>query len=89
MAHGRIETRVGVVIEAKGLAEHHDFPGLKAFGRITATRTIDQDHDRRAHLRAVEEAPTRGEWPDPVKRENERVTLRLLRRSGEQSATSP
>jgi predicted transposase YbfD/YdcC len=41
MAHGRIETRVGVVVEAKGLAEHHDFQGLKAFGRVTATRTID------------------------------------------------
>ena len=41
MAHGRIETRVGVVVAAKGLAEHHDFAGLKAFGRITATRTID------------------------------------------------
>jgi hypothetical protein len=25
MAHGRIETRIGVVVEAKGLAEHHDF----------------------------------------------------------------
>jgi predicted transposase YbfD/YdcC len=41
MAHGRIETRVGVVVEAKGLAKHHDFPGLRAFGRVTATRTID------------------------------------------------
>ena len=41
MAHGRIETRIGVVVEAKGLAEHHDFQGLKAFGRVTATRTID------------------------------------------------
>lgn len=41
MAHGRIETRVGVVVAAKGLAEHHDFRGLKAFGRVTATRTID------------------------------------------------
>ena len=40
-AHGRIEMRIGVVIEAKGLAEHHEFPGLKAFGRITATREID------------------------------------------------
>lgn len=39
--HGRIETRVGVVVEAKGLAEHHEFPGLKAFGRVTATREID------------------------------------------------
>jgi hypothetical protein len=35
--HGRIETRVGVVVEAKGLAEYHEFPGLKAFGRIEAT----------------------------------------------------
>jgi len=33
-AHGRKETRTGTVISAKGLAEHHDFPGLKAFGRI-------------------------------------------------------
>ena len=39
--HGRIETRVGVVVEAKGLAEHHDFPGLGAFGRIEATREVD------------------------------------------------
>lgn len=39
--HGRIETRAGVVVEAKGLAEHHAFPGLKAFGRVTATREID------------------------------------------------
>lgn len=39
--HGRTETRVGVVVEAKGLAEHHEFPGLKAFGRVTATREID------------------------------------------------
>ena len=29
MAHGRIETRIGVVVEAKGLAEHHDFQASK------------------------------------------------------------
>jgi predicted transposase YbfD/YdcC len=40
-AHGRIETRVAVVVDAKGLAEHHEFKGLKAFGRIEATREID------------------------------------------------
>jgi predicted transposase YbfD/YdcC len=40
-AHGRIETRTGIVIEAKGLAEYHEFPGLKAFGRIESTRVID------------------------------------------------
>lgn len=40
-AHGRIETRIGVVVEAKGLAEYHEFAGLKAFGRIEATRQIN------------------------------------------------
>jgi predicted transposase YbfD/YdcC len=39
--HGRVETRVGMVVEAKGLAEYHEFPGLKAFGRIEARRVID------------------------------------------------
>src|SRR5215470_4673770 len=39
--HGRIETRTAVVVEAKGLAEHHEFIGLTAFGRIEATRVID------------------------------------------------
>ena len=39
--HGRIETRIGVVVPAKELAEYHEFPGLKAFGRIEATRVID------------------------------------------------
>jgi len=36
--HGRKETRTGTVISAEGLAEHHDFPGLKAFGRIESSR---------------------------------------------------
>lgn len=36
--HGRKETRTGLVVSAKGLAEHHEFPGLKAFGRIEAQR---------------------------------------------------
>src|SRR5262249_19827300 len=39
--HGRSETRVAIVVEAKGLAEYHEFPGLTAFGRIEATRIID------------------------------------------------
>ena len=39
--HGRIETRVATVVAAKDMAEHHEFAGLKAFGRIEATRTID------------------------------------------------
>jgi len=37
-AHGRQETRTGPVIPAKGLAEHHDFPGLRASGRIESRR---------------------------------------------------
>jgi predicted transposase YbfD/YdcC len=39
--HGRTESRTAVVVSAKGLAEHHEFPGLKAFGQIEATREID------------------------------------------------
>jgi predicted transposase YbfD/YdcC len=39
--HGRTETRVAAVVEAKGLAEYHAVPGLTAFGRIEATRVID------------------------------------------------
>lgn len=39
--HGRTERRTAVVVPAKGLAENHDFPGLKAFGRIEATREIN------------------------------------------------
>lgn len=29
------------MVSAKGLAEHHEFPGLKAFGRIDSGREID------------------------------------------------
>jgi predicted transposase YbfD/YdcC len=36
--HGRRETRTATAVSARGLAEHHDFPGLKAFGRIEAIR---------------------------------------------------
>lgn len=39
--HGRNETRIATVVSAKGLAEHHEFPGLKGVGRIEATREID------------------------------------------------
>lgn len=41
VGHGRKETRTGMVISVNGLAEHHDFPGLRAFGRILATRETD------------------------------------------------
>ena len=36
--HGRTEVRTAVVVGARDLAEHHDFPALKAFGRVEATR---------------------------------------------------
>jgi len=39
--HGRKETRTGVVVSAKGLADHHEFPELKAFGRIESRRETD------------------------------------------------
>ncbi len=36
--HGRKETRKAIVVSAKALGDYHDFPGLKAFGRIEAIR---------------------------------------------------
>jgi len=41
VGHGRKETRTGLVVSAKGLAKHHEFPGLKAFGRIESSREMD------------------------------------------------
>ncbi len=41
VGHGRKETRTATVVSAKGLAEHHEFPGLKAFGRIASHREAD------------------------------------------------
>ena len=39
--HDRKEHRKAVVVSAKGLAEHHEFPDLNAFGRIAATQELD------------------------------------------------
>lgn len=39
--HGRRETRTGMVVSVKGLAEHHESPVLKTFGRIEARRETD------------------------------------------------
>jgi predicted transposase YbfD/YdcC len=36
--HGRKETRTAVVVSAKALEEYHQFPGLKGFAKIDATR---------------------------------------------------
>ena len=40
-SHGRKETRRATVVSAKSLGEYHEFPELKAFGRIEATREVD------------------------------------------------
>jgi len=40
--HGRAEARVATVVKAPAeIAEYHDFPGLKAFGRLEAIRIVD------------------------------------------------
>jgi predicted transposase YbfD/YdcC len=36
--HGRNETRTGIVVSAKALGEYHEFPGLKGFAKVDATR---------------------------------------------------
>jgi predicted transposase YbfD/YdcC len=56
--HGRKETRSAVVVSAQGLAEHHDFPGLKAFGRIEATREIDGASTSETRFFALSWMPT-------------------------------
>lgn len=40
-AHGRIEQRRAAVVEVAGWAERHGFPGIRAVGRIEATRHPD------------------------------------------------
>lgn len=40
-SHGRRETRKATVLSAKSWGEYHEFPGLKAFGQIGATRGMD------------------------------------------------
>jgi predicted transposase YbfD/YdcC len=39
--HGRKEVRKATIVSAKSFGEYHEFPGLKAFGRIEATREVD------------------------------------------------
>ena len=59
--HGRKETRTGTVVSAKGLAEHHDFSGLKAFGRSESRRgNRRQGADRDPSFRPVLAACARG-----------------------------
>lgn len=51
--HGRVETRRAVVIEAPGIAEHHEFPGLEAFGRIEAVREINGKRETETRIYAL------------------------------------
>ena len=51
--HGRVETRRAIVVDATGLAEYHDFLGLKAFGRIESTREIDGKIETNARIFAL------------------------------------
>jgi predicted transposase YbfD/YdcC len=50
--HGRQESRVGIVVKAPDIAER-DFPGLKAFGRIEATRIVDGKVERDVRIFAL------------------------------------
>jgi len=56
--HGRRETRKAVVVSAKGLAEHHEFPELKAFGRVEASREIDGAKTSETRFFALSWMPT-------------------------------
>ena len=56
--HGRKETRTGMVVSAKGLAEHHEFPGLKAFGQIEASREVDGSVTSETRFFALSWMPT-------------------------------
>jgi predicted transposase YbfD/YdcC len=40
--HGRTEKRIAIVASTPGMAQKHDFPGLKAVARITSTRGKDK-----------------------------------------------
>jgi predicted transposase YbfD/YdcC len=51
--HGRREKRVAIVVKAPDIAERHDFPGLKAFGRIEATRKVDGKVERDVRIFAL------------------------------------
>lgn len=50
VAHGRAELRRAVVIAAPRLAEAHDFPGLKAIGRIESVRETDGKREQTTRL---------------------------------------
>jgi predicted transposase YbfD/YdcC len=46
IAHGRRERRIAIVASVPGMAERHDFPGLRAVARITSKRGRDKTLER-------------------------------------------
>ena len=56
--HGRKETRKAVVVSAKALGEYHDFPELKGFGRIEATRETEGKATSQTRFFALSWMPT-------------------------------
>lgn len=65
--HGRNERRTAVVVSAKGLAEHHEFPGLKAFGRIEASRQTEGKTSSETRYFALSWTPAPEVLPDTVR----------------------
>lgn len=57
-SHGRAETRTAAVVSSKSLAEHHEFPGLKAFGRVEATRKTADGTSSETRYFALSWVPT-------------------------------
>jgi predicted transposase YbfD/YdcC len=55
--HERVEKRRAIVVKAPGLAAHHEFAGLTAFGRIEATRSIDGELKTEVRIYALSFAP--------------------------------
>lgn len=53
IGHGRLERRTGIVVKARGIAKTCGFAGLKAFGRIEATRQIDGREERDVRIFAL------------------------------------
>jgi predicted transposase YbfD/YdcC len=58
VGHGRTETRKAVVVSSKALAEHHEFPGLKAFGRVEAIRKTTDGTTSETRYFALSWVPT-------------------------------
>lgn len=58
VGHGRKETRKAAVVSAKALGEYHDFPGLKAFGRIERTREANGKTSSETRFFALSWMPT-------------------------------